>query len=186
MGWLKCRISQLRLAYAGTDVLVFVSRNLSSLYLSMARMYTRRRGKSGSKKPVSDTSPVWINHKPSEVELLVVKLAKQGLSPSMTGLVLRDSYGIPDVELVTKKKVGRILAEKGLSPKVPQDLQNLIKRAIGIKKHLEVHKKDKVSKRGLQLTEAKIDKLARYYKRRGVLLGDWKFDIEKAGLLVGE
>ncbi len=150
----------------------------------MARLHARRRGKSGSKKPISDSMPGWVTYKPQEVEALVIKLAKQGLPSSIIGLILRDSYGIPDVEKITEKKINKILFEKDLLPALPQDVQNLIKRAVDIRKHLEIHKKDRVSKRGLQLTEAKINRLVRYYKSTGKLPADWKYDAEKAGLLV--
>jgi len=141
----------------------------------MARMHARKRGKSGSKKPLATTPPSWVNYKSEEVEKLVEKLAKQGLSASKIGLVLRDSYGIPDVEKITKKKITKILKEKGLAPKIPEDLQNLIARAMQVKKHLEVHRKDKVSKRGLQLIESKIRRLEKYYKRTKKLPLDWKY-----------
>ena len=138
-------------------------------------MHARRKGKSGSKKPLATTPPSWVSYKPKEVEMLVVKLAKQGLTTSQIGLVLRDSYGIPDVEKITKKKITKILKEKGLAPEIPEDLQNLIKRAAVVKKHLESHRKDKVSKRGLQLIESKIRRLEKYYKRTKKLPADWTY-----------
>lgn len=151
----------------------------------MARMHSRKRGKHGSKKPLATTPPSWVGYKAKEVEMLVQKLAKQGLPTSKIGLVLRDSYGIPDVEKITKKKITRLLKEKGLAPEVPEDIQNLIKRAVKIKKHLESHRKDKVSKRGLQLTESKIRRLIKYYKRTGELPAEWKYELETARRLVG-
>ena len=141
----------------------------------MARMHARRKGKSGSKKPLASTPPSWVSYKPKEVEMLIVKLAKQGLDSSKIGLMLRDSYGIPDVERLTKKKITRILKEKELTPELPEDMQNLTKRAMQIKKHLELHKKDRVSKRGLQLIEAKIRRLEKYYKKTKKIPANWKY-----------
>lgn len=141
----------------------------------MARMHARKKGKSGSKKPLAKTAPSWVSYKPKEVEMLVVKLAKQGLSSSKIGLILRDSYGIPDVEKITKKKITKIMQEKGITPELPEDLNNLIKRAVQIKKHLEKHRKDKVSKRGLQLIESKIRRLEKYYKRTKRIPHNWKY-----------
>ena len=40
------------------------------------------------------------------------------------------------------------------------------------------------AKRGLQLTENKINKLIKYYKREGILDKDWIYDRQKAKLLV--
>ena len=71
----------------------------------MARIYARRKGKSGSKKPFRAESPEWCELSAREVEEKVVELAKQGLSTAQIGMVLRDSYGVPDVKLLTGKKI---------------------------------------------------------------------------------
>ena len=131
----------------------------------MARMHARKRGKSGSKKPVSNKVPSWVRYKTKEVEALVVKYAKKGLTPARIGIVLRDQYGIPDVRKITKKRITKILEENKLTKELPYDLLDLMKRASGVYKHLEVHKKDLHSKRGLHLIEAKILRLVKYLKR---------------------
>ncbi|MBI2041129.1 MAG: 30S ribosomal protein S15 [DPANN group archaeon] len=141
----------------------------------MAKMHSRRRGISGSKKPSLARAPAWVSYKPEEIESLIVKLAKQGLPQSQIGLALRDSYGIPDVEKIISKKIGRVLQEKNIVPEIPEDLHALIKKSIQIKKHLELHKKDKHSKRGLQLTESKIFRLVKYYKSARRLPTNWKY-----------
>ena len=141
-------------------------------------MHTRRRGKAGSKKPLSEPVPKWVQYKSDEVEALVVKLNKQGMASSQIGLVLRDSYGVPDVEKLTGKKICKILEEKKLAPAIPEDVTNLIKKAIHLKKHLQMHKKDMHSNRGLQLITSKINRLTKYYKRAGRLPEDWKANLE--------
>ncbi|MFO8016335.1 MAG: 30S ribosomal protein S15 [Candidatus Woesearchaeota archaeon] len=143
----------------------------------MSRMYSRDKGKSGSNKPVNRES-TWIRYKPKEVEMLIAKLAKEGMQPSEIGLFLRDSYGIPDVKSVTKKKISDITKEKGLAKELPEDLLNLIKKSVNIRKHLEENKQDKTALRGLQLTQSKIKRMAEYYKKAKVLPADWKFDAE--------
>ena len=50
----------------------------------MARMYSRDKGKSGSTKPAKKTIPSWVRYKGKEVELLVKKLAKEGLTTAKT------------------------------------------------------------------------------------------------------
>ncbi|RLG56390.1 MAG: 30S ribosomal protein S15 [Candidatus Hydrothermarchaeota archaeon] len=150
----------------------------------MARMHSRARGKSGSTRPFRTVPPEWVEYSPEEVEDLVIKLAKKGLSPSMIGIVLRDQYGIPSVKLITKKSITKILEENNLGLKIPEDLMNLIKKAVNINKHMKAHKHDMTAKRGMQLTESKIRRLAKYYIREGKLPKNWKFDIEKAKLLV--
>ncbi len=148
----------------------------------MARMYARKRGRSGSTRPLVKAR--WVKYGKGEVEGLVVKLARDGLPPAMIGTVLRDQYGIPSVRDITGKKIKKILEEKGLAPEIPEDLLNLMKRAVNLRNHLEVHRKDLHSKRGLELIESKIRRLGKYYIRKGVLPENWKYDPERAKLLV--
>ncbi|RJQ17089.1 30S ribosomal protein S15 [Candidatus Woesearchaeota archaeon] len=148
----------------------------------MARMHSRAKGKSGSKTMLKKALPTWVRYKPKEVELLIVKLAKENYTPSQIGIHLRDLYGIPDVELITKKKISQILKEKNALPDIPEDLLALIKKSIQVKKHLAENKQDATAKRGYQLTESKIRRLVKYYKLSGRLPADWKYDPEKAKL----
>ncbi|MFC1732297.1 30S ribosomal protein S15 [candidate division KSB1 bacterium] len=141
----------------------------------MARMHSRKRGKSSSNKPIKKTA-IWVRYKPKEIEILISKLAKEGKTASEIGLFMRDSYGIPNVRSVTNKKITQIVKEKGLNKELPEDLLNLIKKSVLIRKHLEENHKDMPALRGLQLTESKIRRMAKYYKRTKVLPGDWKFD----------
>jgi len=71
----------------------------------MARIYSRRKGKSGSKKPIKKVLPTWVRYKAKEVELLIIKLAKEGKPLAEIGLILRDTYGIPSTRLLTNKKI---------------------------------------------------------------------------------
>ena len=52
----------------------------------------------------------------------------------------------------------------GLAPEIPEDLYCLIKKAVSMRKHLEVNRKDKDTKFRLILVESRIHRLARYYK----------------------
>ncbi|MEM1837369.1 MAG: 30S ribosomal protein S15 [Pyrobaculum sp.] len=135
-----------------------------------------KKGRSRSTRPAHPTVPTWINYTPDEVEQLVVELARRGFQPSQIGLILRDQYGIPLVKSVTGKKITKILEEKGIKQDLPEDLLNLIKRALRIRKHLEEHPKDMSSRRGLQLVESKIHRLVKYYKRVGNLPQDFVYN----------
>ncbi|MBS3135072.1 30S ribosomal protein S15 [Candidatus Woesearchaeota archaeon] len=150
----------------------------------MARMHSRKKGKSGSKKPLKKVKKVWLRYSDKEVEQLIIKLAKQGNTQSKIGIMLRDTYGVPDVKIILNKKVGDVLEEHKLKPKLPEDLVALIKKELNVMKHFEVNKKDMPAKRGLQLTESKINRLVKYYKRKGILDKSWVYDREKAKLLV--
>lgn len=151
----------------------------------MARRYSGAKGKSGSKKPAKRAIPAWLSYKPREVEMLIVKLVKEGKPPSQVGLILRDSYGIPDVRPILKMKITDLLKQKKLVPELPEDLLALIRRDAIIIKHMEHHKQDMTAKRGRQLTESKIKRLVKYYKKIGRISEDWKFDPEKAGMFLG-
>ncbi len=150
----------------------------------MARQYSGKKGKSGSKKPLFSTPKTWVRYSPKEIERLVVKFGKQGIKPSKIGLILRDSYGIPSVKEIVGKKITKILEEHNIKFDLPEDLESLIKRAIRIREHFKKHKHDMTAKRGLILTESKIRKLVKYYKRIGKLPKEWKYDPEKAKLIV--
>ncbi|GAG86575.1 unnamed protein product, partial [marine sediment metagenome] len=77
----------------------------------MARMHSRKKGKSGSTRPARREKPVWVELSSEEVVNEVVKLARKGVSQSLIGVVLRDSYGIPLVKVVTGKSINQILKE---------------------------------------------------------------------------
>ena len=153
-------------------------------FFFMARLYSKKKGVSGSKRPVKRIKPSWVNYDQKVVEQLILKLGKTGLSAGQIGLILRDSYGIPDVKAITGKRLHMILAENQIIHKLPDDLIALIKKDIAIVKHIDSHKKDGPSLRGLILTESKIGRLAKYYKRTGKLPEDWKFDRSKAKLFI--
>ncbi len=151
----------------------------------MARMHSRARGKAGSHKPLEPKKPTWVRYGAKEVEMLIAKLAKEEMSTSEIGITLRDSYGIPQVKQITGKKIQKILQEKKLLADLPEDLKNLITRAIIIRKHMENNKHDMTAKRGVQLTEAKINRLVKYYKANKKLPVDWKYKPETARMLIG-
>ena len=139
----------------------------------MARMHARRRGKSGSKRPISKTPPSWLKITPEEVEALVVKYAKEGHPPSMIGILLRDQHGIPLVKEITGKSIKEILKEHNLLSQVPEDLASLLEKARRMRVHLSKHRGDRYNRHRLQLVEAKIHRLVKYYKRVGELPPDW-------------
>ena len=139
-------------------------------------MPKKEKGKSHSIRPVSKRPPSWCKYQPEEVEALVIKLVKEGHPPSRIGTILRDQYAIPLVRPITGKTITQILKEAELAPAIPEDLGNLLKKAARLVAHLEKNNKDLHNKRALQLVEAKIYKLARYYKREGVLPQNWKYE----------
>lgn len=150
----------------------------------MARMHTRRKGQAGSKKPLRTEPPKWSNTNKEEIENTIQQLASQGKSSSETGMTLRDRFGVPDVTLVTGKKIGAIMKEKNVAPKVPEDIYNLIVNVLELKKHLDRNPKDVHNKRSFNNMVSKIRRLEKYYRREGVLPADWKYSLERAEMLI--
>lgn len=151
----------------------------------MARMHSRDKGKSGSVKPTISKKREWVSYSNEEIEALVVKLSKKEKTLSQIGIILRDQYGIPSTKEITGKSLKNILKEKKLLPELPEELTSLIKKEIAILKHFEKNKQDRTAKRGLQLTNSKIRRLVKYYKKAGILSKDWKYDVNKAKLIIG-
>jgi len=105
--------------------------------------------------------PEWIEYSTEEIEELILKLKKEGNSTSMMGIILRDQYGIPDVKVVTGMKITQILENHGQGPEYPEDLMNLIRKAVNIREHLKENPKDLHTRRGLRIVESQIRRLVR-------------------------
>jgi len=150
----------------------------------MSRMHSKRKGSSGSKKPVTDKNPEWVQQSPEEVVELVAKMAGDGVSMAKIGLILRDQYAVPNVRLATGKTIKEICTEKNIKFELPEDLSNLMKRAVHLSGHVKSHKKDYHNSRGMHLIESKIRRLVKYYKREGVIPETWNYSLETAALQV--
>jgi len=71
---------------------------------------------------------------------------------------------LPQVKAVNGSSILRLLKGLGLAPEIPEDLYHLIKKAVSMRKHLELFRKDKDGKFRLILVESRIHRLARYYR----------------------
>jgi ribosomal protein S15P/S13E len=140
----------------------------------MARLYSGKRGSSGSTRPVSRRPPAWFKYEPEEVEALVVKLGKEGNSPSIIGQIMRDRHGIPLVSQVSSKRLEQMLPAD-LKPKIPEDLENLLRKATRARRHIEKNRKDYPNIRDLALIESKIHRLSTYYNSKGRLPAEWAY-----------
>lgn len=150
----------------------------------MARMHARRRGKSGSTRPLVTENPDWVPIGEKEIEELIVKLAKDGATSSRIGMILRDQYGVPSVKLATGRSILEVMREQDQEPKLPEDMTSLMKKAVNLNQHLLENAKDESNRRNMQLIESKIRRLAKYYKDKGVLPSDWKYSIKTAELQI--
>ncbi len=107
-----------------------------------------------------------------EIKKIVQGLSDKGVSLSEIGMVLRDQYAVPNVRLVTNKKLKEITDKKGM---MPDDISALIAKADNLKKHLKSSPKDRSNRRGLQILLSKINRLARYYKRKGIVSDEFHY-----------
>ncbi len=147
-------------------------------------MYSRKKGRHGSKKPPVKIVPKWMKYKAGDVEEMIVKLAKERKSSAVIGSILRDQYGIGDSKLVTKKKIAQVMKTNKLYPDMPEDLMSLFKKAVMLHEHMKGNKKDKKALKGLEHLESKIRRLCKYYSREGKIPKDFQYDHEKVKLIV--
>jgi len=116
-------------------------------------------------KLTKQEKPVWLKLTEKDMEAIVVKLAKQGLTSEKIGLELRDTYGIPTTK-VYGKKVSDILKKHNFDKDAT--MTNLEKKQESIKKHLGGNKQDKRSVRAFTIISARMAKLKKYKKRKNV------------------
>src|SRR5207249_11586297 len=107
----------------------------------LARLYSGKRGSSGSTRPVSRRPPAWFKYEPEEVDALVLKLSKEGNTPSLRGQILRHRYGIPLVSQVAGRRLEKIIPQESRT-KLPEDLENFLRKATSATRHLEKNRKD--------------------------------------------
>jgi small subunit ribosomal protein S15 len=115
----------------------------------MARIHVHTHGKSHSIRPNSKEPAPWISQSRDQVSALVVELAKEGLSPSEIGLRLRDEHNIPLAKPALGKSLTKVLIENNVMSEMPEDLDKLVKKALGLQKHLRVHNSDHRNVRSL-------------------------------------
>ena len=150
----------------------------------MAKMHSGKKGKSGSKRPPTKVVPEWVEYSAGEVEEMINKMAKEGMTSARIGQSLRDAYAVPSVKNITGKSITEIMKASGMKMEYPEDLLNLITKATGMRKHLVKNKSDVHNRTKLTHVESKIKRLVRYYAKVGRLPAGWSYDPEKAALLV--
>jgi small subunit ribosomal protein S15 len=150
----------------------------------MARMHSRKKGASRSRPPTVEKVPDWSDVSKEELEKLVIKLHDSGLPSTKIGLTLRDQYGVPSVKLVLGKNMNRFLKENSSIPEIPEDLSNLMRHSLQVRKHLKTNVKDVHNKRALQLMENKIRRLVKYYHDSGRMARSWEYKPETVEMLV--
>merc|ERR550514_449988 len=150
----------------------------------MGRMHSKGKGISRRCLPYRKAPPSWVHISAQDLTDQMIKLAKRGSTPSQIGVLLRDSYGIPQVKGVTGSKILRILKVAGVAPNIPEDQYHLIKKAVSVRNHIEQFRADRHGKFRLILIESRIHRLARYYRRAKTLPPTWRYQSKKAATLL--
>jgi len=150
----------------------------------MSRIHSGHKGRAGSHRPYPLTKPEWVTTTADEVVTQALQFSKSGRSMAQIGQTLRDSYGVPSARAVTGKRLSVLLAEKGVKPEIPEDLQALLKRVVHLQRHLETHPNDLSNRRGLTLLESRIRRLARYYRQNRRIPENWRYSAAGAALQV--
>lgn len=148
-------------------------------------MHSKKRGKSKSRKPAPEDIKVPENAPSRErIEEIVIGYAKQGMNQTLIGEKLKREHNVPYVKHMMGRRLGKILEEKGVASQLPVDLLNLMKRAVKMHAHIEKNKQDIHNTIRLRRVESKIWRLTKYYIRKGALPADWRYDPQKAELLI--
>jgi len=130
------------------------------------------------------TRPEWVMYSNEEIEELILKFNREGKTASEIGIILRDTYGIPSVKNIVGEKITAILKRNDQAGDYPEDIMNLIRRAVNIRDHIKENPKDLHGKRGLSIIEFRIRRLGKYYSKEGKLPEGWRYDPKEAALLV--
>jgi small subunit ribosomal protein S15 len=141
----------------------------------MGRLHTHNHGKAHSIRPIESKFSSWVKQDPKEIEELVIKYAKDGNTSSQIGIKLRDQHAIPLVKPIINKTISDILDQNDLKSEIPEDLNNIVTKAVGLQKHLKSNKNDRRNIRSLELIEAKVHRLSVYYKKIGRIPKNWKY-----------
>ncbi|MBN1170201.1 30S ribosomal protein S15 [Candidatus Micrarchaeota archaeon] len=150
----------------------------------MARLHSKKKGKSGTKRPKSNDNPEWVTLKKEEAQEIVLKLAREGAPAAKIGLILRDQHGVPNARALLGTTLVAFLRKEKAYQEYPEDLLNLIKKAVRMNGHLKNTKNDTHNNVKLGHVESKIQRLVKYYVDKGRLPAGWKYERDKAALLV--
>ena len=117
----------------------------------------------------------WVKVTPDEIGKLIIEMDKEGLNASQIGTKLRDEYAVSSIKAVTGKKMKEFMEENGVKQEIPEDLEALVKRAVSLQSHLKSNKGDRKNVRSLELLEAKVHRLSKYYKKKDIIPKNWKY-----------
>ncbi len=150
----------------------------------MARLHTRRHGRSKSRKPMDSQAKADVSKQKIEEE--IVAYAKQGMKGALIGQKLKNENKVGYLKPVLGKRLAVLLNEKGFKGDIPADLMDLMRKAVNMRKYLAANHRDVHNTVRLHRVESKIWRLGKYYRNSGRLPIDWKYDPEQAALIIKE
>ncbi|MFH1520535.1 MAG: 30S ribosomal protein S15 [Candidatus Micrarchaeota archaeon] len=150
----------------------------------MARLHSKKKGKSGTKRPKDNVAPSWSTMKPAELKEYILKMAREGVPPAKIGILLRDQYAVANLRVQLGMSLRAFLKKEDALGEYPEDILNLIKKAVRMASHIKSTKNDVHNNVKLGHVESKINRLAKYYISKGSLPTGWRYNREKAALLV--
>ena len=135
-------------------------------------------------RPNTDVAPSWSESDKSTVEELILKYARDGHPSAKIGSMLRDMHAVPDVLLGMGERLSKTLERNDLTSTYPEDMMNLMRKALSLIDHLNSNKKDLHNRRQLELCESRIRRLAKYYVGTGRLSSSWAYKRDQLRLMV--
>lgn len=150
----------------------------------MARMHSKRHGKSKSRKPLPEELGEAKGIDKDKIEEIIVNYAKQGMEPAMIGEALKREHNITYIKHQMGRRLVKILEEKGMKGQIPSDMMDLMKTAVNLNAHISKNKQDINNTIRLRRIESKIWRLTKYYIQEGVLPKGWRYDPKQAELLI--
>ena len=116
---------------------------------------------------------ILLSNSNKKIIALVEKLAKQDLSSSQIGLNLRDSYGVPNVKLITGKSISEILKNAKNSRNFSQCDSILIGDKCGAHTFPYIDVKNQTAQMEHEATTSNIGEDQLFYcNQRGINLDD--------------
>ena len=100
-----------------------------------------------------------------QINDIIKELWNKGYTPSQIGRELKEKYNVRVKDVLNKKLVRYAIKELNLKQEIPEDLLYLFKKINRMLKHLELHKKDIVTKKKLEELENRVKSLIKYYKK---------------------
>ena len=141
----------------------------------MAKMHSSGRGISTSIKPFTVMFPTWLDVPVEEIKADVLKMNTKGVSSAEIGNKLRDVYGVGDCKAIFNGlSLSRYLEKEGNFIEIPEDVKDLVKRANILRKHINIHRRDKDSKFRLGLITSRLNRCIKHYKKKLRIPTTWK------------